>query len=151
MARKKPAGPKTAEQLPYWKTSKSDAGAWLRKAEAEVERYGGTVTLQAKGRDGDRAAFLLDFQFDAGDGSPVRFRAIWPITQPKGDDQAAAERQAATMLFHDVKSRALRVELFGFRQAFFDFLLLPDGRTAGQLAAPDLADLATRLLPPARI
>jgi hypothetical protein len=60
--------------------------------------------------------------------------------------------QAATMLYHDVKAKAVSAKVHGVRAAFFQYLALPDGRTAAQLAAPDLTDRYPRLLaaPPER-
>lgn len=130
-----------AEDLNYWKTSKSNAGAWLDKAEKIVEDLGGTVILRAKGNEGGRTAFLMEFELE-GDC----FRAIWPVLPCKEGDEKAAERQAATMLYHDVKARTLRVAIFGARVAFFDFLLLEDGRTAAQLTNTELLEKTPRAL-----
>lgn len=131
-----------AEDLSYFKTSKSNAGSWLDKTEALIEKHGGSVLLRAKGKNLESSAFLVEFVFEAD-----RFRAVWPVLPSKyeGKDSdpifiRAAERQAATMLHHDCKARCMKVAIFGARLAFFDFLLLDDGRTAGQLSTPELAD-----------
>ena len=50
------------------------------------------------------------------------------------------------MLYHEVKSRSLRLGLFGPRAAYFDFFLLADGRTVGELSTPELTAYAPRLL-----
>jgi hypothetical protein len=50
------------------------------------------------------------------------------------------------MLYHDVKHRCVLVKVFGARQAFFNYLMLPDGRTAAQAATAELVDLYPKLL-----
>lgn len=129
------------EDMNYWKTGKSQPDKWLDNAEDIIERHGGVVTLRAKGKHGDNAAFCMDFRFD-----PNNFRAVWPILPSRNGDIRAAERQAATMLFYDIKSRALKIAIFGARTAFFDFLLLGDGRTAGQISNQNLLDYSPKLL-----
>lgn len=130
-----------AEDLNYWKTSKSNPGTWLDRTEKVIEDLGGTVLLRAKGKEAGRSAFLMEFEIE-GD----RFRAIWPVLPSKSGDESAAERQAATMLYHDAKSRVLRCAVFGARVAFFDFLLLDDGRTAAQLTSRELLENTPKAL-----
>lgn len=136
-----------AEDMPYWKSGQSQPDTWLDKAEAIIEKLGGEVSMRAQGKQDGRKAYLLDFEFQ-----PNRFRAIWPVLPTKNDKGAsikAAERQAATMLYHDVKARSLRANIFGPRTAFFEFLVLGDGRTAGQLTNQQLISLTPKaLLPP---
>lgn len=137
-----------AEDLNYWKTSSSAPDTWIDKAEALIESYGGEVLARAIGRQAGQEAILLEFRF--GDD---RFRLVWPSLPSKyeGDDlkpafRTAARRQAATMLYHDVKARGVRFKIAGPRTAFFEFLQLPDGRAAGELAAPELARAMPKLL-----
>ncbi len=61
------------------------------------------------------------------DGVPTR----------KGNERAA-RIQAATFIYHDVKARCVSARILGKRAAFFTYLMLPDGRTAAQAAAPEL-------------
>lgn len=129
-----------AENISYWKTSKSTSGSWLDKAADVITKLGGEVTMKAEGQQFGRKAFLIDFQF-----LPERFRVIWPVLPTKGNDSKAAERQAATMLYHDVKAKALKASVFGAKAAFFEYQLLPDGRTINQIASVQLLDY----LPPA--
>ena len=76
--------------------------------------------------------------FLTGIRTPHRFKLIWPVLESKYGDQLPAERQAATMMYHDVKSRGLRLAIHGPRLAFFEFLMLPSGYTVGQLEVPEL-------------
>lgn len=54
-------------------------------------------------------------------------------------ERAAARRQAATMVYHDCKARALAAHVFGFRYAFQQFLLMDGGKTVGELAANEIS------------
>ena len=135
-----------AEDLNYWKTSSAAPDTWVDKAEALVEQYGGYVVSRAIGRQGGAEAILLELAF-----GEERFRIVWPSLPSKygAEDTAfrtAARRQAATMLYHDVKARGLRFKIAGPRAAFFEFLMLPDGRCAGELANPDLLSGVPTLL-----
>lgn len=132
-----------AEDLNYWKTSKSQPGTWLDRTESIIEELGGTVQMRAKGQQHGREAYLLEFRF-----GEHRFRAVWPVLPTRTDSEKAARRQAATMMYHDCKARALRCKIHGPRIAFFEFLMLPDGRTAGQLTAPELLEHTPQALLP---
>lgn len=131
-----------AEDLNYWKSGQSSPDTWIDRAKREIVAAGGKVLSEAYGKDETgRAAFLLEFSFGA-----ERFKAIWPVLKSRSGNEKAARIQAATMLYHDVKHRCVLVKVFGARQAFFNYLLLPDGRTAAQAATPDLMDLYPKLL-----
>lgn len=135
-----------AETLNYWKTSKVSPQAWLDKAESLIEEFGGTVHVVAKGKQADRTAYMIEFSFP-----PDQYRAIWPVLPTKGKDTLAAERQAATMLFHDLKARAMRVAVMGPRTTFIDYLMLESGETVAQVSNAQLSSaLPTALLPPGR-
>lgn len=131
-----------ANELNYWKTSRSPAGSWLDKSEAMITSHGGTVHLSAKGNHGGYSAYCIEFAF----GDDV-FKAIWPVLPAQNDnDKPAAERQAATMLYHDIKARCMKIAIFSPRGAFFDMLKLPDGRLAGHLGTPELVEHAGKFL-----
>ena len=134
-----------AEDLNYWKTSSRAAATRIDKAETLIENYGGEVVSRAVGRQAGREAIFVEFSF--GD---EHYRIMWPTLPSKyAEDPAfrtAARRQAATMLYRDIKARGLRFKIAGPRAAFFEFLLLPDGRCAGELANPDLLDGFPKLL-----
>lgn len=136
-----------AEEINYYKTSEASPGSWLEKTEILIEKLGGHVSMVGKGRDEDgRTAFAMEFSFP-----PDRFRAIYPVLPSKWEDPTsvdlrAAERQAATLLFHDVKARCLRSKIFGPRSAFFEFLLLSDGRSVAHLANEELIEYTPKQL-----
>lgn len=117
--------PTSPESLPYWKTSQKSPDYWVGKAKIEVERAGGEVTgegfMNAKGT----AVYLLVFDLESDS-----FRIQWPVLQ--SDEEGAARRQAATMLFHDVKSRCVAARIHGTRNAFLSYLVLPNGKTPAQ-------------------
>lgn len=129
-----------AEEMNYWKSGKSQPDKWLDNAEDIIEKLGGEVSLRAKGKHEDRIAYCMNFSFGSD-----KFKAIWPVLPSKTDDNRSAERQAATMLFHDVKTRALRCSIFGHRVAFFDFMLLENGRLTIELTDNQLIEYVPNL------
>lgn len=133
-----------AEDVNYWKTGQSSPDTWIEKAKAELRAAGARDIEEAFGSSDGRAAYLLAWSF-AGD----RFRAVWPVLTPRVKTPAnerAAKIQAATMLYHDIKAKAVSAKVHGARAAYFQYLALPDGRTAAQLAAPELSERYPRLL-----
>jgi hypothetical protein len=132
-----------ADEVNYWKTGTTAPDTWIDNAKKEIRGAGGRVLSEAFGRDeGGRAAYMLEFTF-----GPERFRAVWPVLPTrKPTDERAARIQAATMLFHDIKAKCVSAKVHGARAAFFQYLALPDGRTAAQLAAPELSAAYPKLL-----
>ncbi len=125
-----------ARDLPYWKTSKSSAEEWVRKACRHIEEAGGRIELCLPSAfQAGRVAHVIGFAIN-GDS----FKLIWPVLAHDPPDDSAAVRQAATMLYHDVKSRVVAARVFGARWAFHAELLLPGGQTAGQLTSPELLE-----------
>ncbi len=123
-----------AASLPYWKTSRSSPEVWVQKACAEIERADGIIDMcLPSAYQAGRMAHVIQFTLD-GDS----FRLAWPTLEH--EDTLAASRQAATMLYHDVKSRCLAARVFGVRWAFQAELLLPDGRTVGHLSTAELIE-----------
>jgi hypothetical protein len=126
----------------YWKSGTSSPDTWIDRTKKEIAAAGGKVLSDAFGRDeAGRAAFMLEFSF--GDDC---YRAVWPVLPSRAGNEKAACIQAATMLYHDVKARCVSAKVLGARSSFFSFLLLPDGRTAAQLAAPELSAQWPKLL-----
>lgn len=122
-----------AEEINYWKTSKSSVSSWLDKTENMILHFGGSVSLVARGSMQNHRAFLIEFTHQNDS-----YRILFPVLKTNTNDIRAAERQAATLIYHDVKARLLRAKLFGIKNAFFEYLLLPDKRTVGELTVPDL-------------
>ena len=134
-----------AEDMNYWKSGQSAPDKWIDDAIRLIEGLGGEVSSQAFGSEqSGKAAYMINFMIDG-----ESFRLIWPVLPVKSgkpSDKIHARRQAATMLYHDVKAKCLKAAIFGARTAFFEHLLLPDGRIASQVSNPELVDLAPRLL-----
>jgi hypothetical protein len=130
-----------AEEVNYWKTGTSGPDAWIDKAKAEIRVAGGKVLNEAFGSQEGRAAFMLEFTF-GGD----RFRAVWPVLPSKTKAERAARIQAATFLYHEIKARCMAAKVLGVQASFFNYLVLPDGRTASQLAMPELTERYPKLL-----
>lgn len=130
-----------AEDVNYWKTGTSGPDTWIDKAKAEIKTAGGRVLNEAFGSSDGRAAFMLEFTFGAD-----RFRVVWPVLTSKTKAERAARVQAATMLYHDVKAKCVSAKVHGARAAFFQYAVLPDGRTAAQVAAPELLEMYPKML-----
>jgi hypothetical protein len=108
------------------------------------------VIAEAFGRQHGEAAFMLRFLLDDD-----TFRVVWPVLEGKyeGDEQNAsflrsARRQAATMLYHDVKASCVKARVMGARTAFFAHLEMNDGRVASELSGAEVARFP-KLLGPA--
>lgn len=127
----------------YWKTSQVAPDTWIDKARREIVAAGGKVLSEAFGSDDQgRAAFLLEFSFGG-----ERFRAVWPVLESRNPkDIRAARIQAATFLYHDIKAKCMSAKVHGARAAFFQYLALPDGRTAAQVAAPEIVSFYPKML-----
>ena len=134
-----------AENLPSWKTSRSSVDSWLDKVKNEITKAGGWVLSTMYGDDHlGRAAFMIAFRFDDD-----TFKMTWPVLRSKSDNLQAAKIQAATMMYHSVKARAVEVRVRGARAAFFGDLMLSDGRTASEASQEAfLAELPMMLPPP---
>lgn len=132
-----------AETVNYWKTGRSSPDTWIDKTKRQIEAVGGVVRAERYGSEtfSGRAAFMLTFTL--GEDS---FKVVWPVLQSETGDEAAARRQAATMLYHDIKAKCISSAVLGARTAFFAHLELPDGRMAMQLSAPELVDAVPRQL-----
>lgn len=115
-----------AEDISYFKTSQSSPDTWIERACAQIEKLGGTVYTHAFGKDNKgNSAYMLQFEIEK-----QPFKAIWPVLPIRDEsNQSGAKRQAATLLFHDIKAKCLEATVKGAKVAFFEYLLLPDGKT----------------------
>lgn len=131
-----------AEDVNFWKTGKSAPDHWIDLTKKQVVALGGKVTAEGFGSDGEgRAAFMLGFSM-AGDN----FKIVWPVLPSVRADEKSARIQAATMLYHYVKSICLYALVVGTRTAFFSHLMLDDGRVASQVASDQLAASVPHML-----
>ena len=135
-----------AEDINYWRTSKSADARWVEKAKQQIEEAGGRVLGDGFGSDATtgQSAYMLAFELNG-----VPYKITWPVlpTKTKKPDIILAARvQAATMLYRDIKARCVTAKVLGTRSAFFSYLLLPNGSTATELAVPELVDQIPELL-----
>lgn len=131
-----------AEDVNFWQTGRSSPDVWIERSKKQIEELGGKVIAEGFGSDGEgRAAFMLGLKIN-GDS----FKIVWPVLPSKTGKHQAARTQAATMLYHYVKSTCLYAVVVGARAAFFSHLMLPDGRMASQVASDDLAFTVPKML-----
>lgn len=122
-----------AEDLNFWKSGKEAPDKWIDLAKRQIEGLGGNVLAEAFGSDGGRSAYILGFEIGG-----ERFKMVWPVVKSKSGDVSAERRQAATTLYHVVKAKCLDVVVRGARVAFAGELLLPNGRTMGEMSNEEL-------------
>lgn len=119
-----------AEDLPYFKTSTVSIDTWIDKAKEEIKRAKGKVETEAFASTDGKEAYLLSFSFGED-----KFSIQWPVLKVRNQkDAKAAKIQAATMLYHDVKSRCVSARVMGIRSAFMGYLLMANGKTADQMS-----------------
>ena len=131
-----------ADDVNFWKTSTGTPDKWIDLAKNQIKTLGGRVTAEGFGSDSaGRAAYMLGFEFEG-----ETYKLVWPVLPSRRGEEKSARVQAVTMLYHYVKSVCLYAIVIGPRAAFFSHLLLPDGRTASQVATPELADTIPHML-----
>lgn len=119
-----------AEDMPYWKTSKSGVESWMDKTEVLIDSIGGRVDTRIIGKSGGKEGIMFGF-FINGDA----YKLMWPVLPTKKEaDRGAALRQCATMIYHDTKARINRIRIFGPRVVFSDWLVLESGKTLAETA-----------------
>lgn len=123
-----------AEELGhYYMTSRSSPDDWLDKTEKLIEGHGGRILSRGYGKVDGRAAYMLGFELEGN-----RYKIVWPVLATKKNEQAA-RIQAVTLMHHDVKAKIVSALVLGNRVAFFQYLMLPDGRTTAEIADDELA------------
>jgi len=127
----------------YWKTSTSSPDVWMDKTKKVIQDIGGLVEAEGYGSSGERAAYMMAFSL-----SGQHYKVVWPVLPTLRGKDIDARRQAATLLYHDIKAKAMTASVLGERVAFFSYLALPDGRIAGEVAAPELGQVFPLSLTP---
>jgi len=131
-----------AEEVNYWMTSSKDSDTWIEDAKREIKSVKGVILGEGFGGDASgRAAFMLMFQIGAD-----QFKVMWPVLPSKTNKPKAAKVQAATMLYHDVKSKVVAAKVLGIRTAFFSYYLLPNGQTASEATGAEFMAQIPQLL-----
>lgn len=131
-----------ANDLNYWKTSKSSPDGWMEKTKKQIENLKGKVLGEGFGsNDEGKAAFMLAFQIEG-----QTFKVIWPVVKSYEGNERAERIQAATSLYHYIKGVCLYAVVVGFRAAFFSHLLLPGGKVASEIANEEISTLLPEAL-----
>jgi hypothetical protein len=120
-----------AEDINYWKSGSSSPDKWLTDIESMIKKAGGVTVGYGWGLDDaiNRGAWIYQFRFKED-----AFKIIWPVLNCRyTGGEIAAKRQAATMLYHDIKAKLMAASVLGTRRAFFSNLLLPNGKTVADL------------------
>jgi len=125
----------------YWQTSQSSPDGWIERAKHIIKALGGEILAEGFGSAGEQAAFMLAFKFQE-----QQYKVVWPVLPTRCGKELPARRQAATMLYHDVKAKAMTASVLGVEAAFFSYMMLPDGRVSNELATPDLLNAFPKLL-----
>jgi hypothetical protein len=127
-----------AEDVNYWKTGRSSADTWLEKAKDIIRSVDGEVLASGSFTEDavGRAGFVLTFSLDG-----EYFTIKWPVLESKTGNLTAARIQAATALYHEVKSACVKLKFIGSRSAFFAYLQLPDGRMVSEARSDELSAL----------
>jgi hypothetical protein len=125
----------------YWQTSQSSPDVWMDRAKRIIQDLGGEIIADAYGSSSGRAAFIIAFKVKG-----QNYKVIWPVLPSYSGKDGAAKRQAATMLYHDVKAKAMTASVLGVEVAFFSYMMLPDGRVSSELTRPELAEAFPKLL-----
>lgn len=131
-----------ADEVDYWKTgSKRSPAQWIELARKQLVDHGATNIVSAEGEASGREAYMLQFEIQG-----ATYKIVWPVLdlpwnlKEKETNRRAARVQAATTLYHDVKACCVKAARYGHRTGFFQFRLLPDGRSVQQLGDAELLD-----------
>lgn len=125
-----------AEEVNYWQTGKTPPDGWIAKCRKEIEEVGGIWLSYLFAEQGDQSAFRIEFSLE-----DQRFRMVWPVLESETGKTLAAQRQAATALYHLIKAKCVEVKFLGAQRAFHANLVLEDGRTAGDLLPGEIKGL----------
>lgn len=119
----------------YWQTSQSSPDQWIEKTRKLIENLDGKVTAEGFGATDANSAFMMAFELNSRS-----YKVVWPVLPSSTGKNSAAKRQAATLLYHDIKAKCMTASVLGAEVAFFSYQQLPDGRVASELTTPELAD-----------
>lgn len=131
-----------AHEVNYFKTSKTQPDTWIERAKKEIRNIGGVIVSEVYGMQDGQAAFQLRFRI-ADEEYLINWRVL-PIIYKT--DERAAVIQAATLLYHDVKHKVVMAKVKGVRRAFLEYLLLPNGVPAGEIASSERHNLLPQIL-----
>jgi hypothetical protein len=130
-----------ADDISYWKTSKNSADHWMAKTKKMIIEHGGIVISDLCGTINGRTAFMINFELEND-----HYRITFPCLPTRHGEELPAKIQAATLIYHEVKSRIMASLVLGNRSAFFQYLMLPSGRTASEEVDPQRTLEALRII-----
>lgn len=120
-----------AEDVNYFNTSLTHPETWIERAKQEIHSIKGKVMQSGFAENASGiAAFSLTFQIN-GDTFQINWETL--PTRVKSSTPLMAKRQAATLLFHDVKHKVVMAKIRGVRSTFAEYLMLPGGQTIGEV------------------
>ena len=138
-----------ADRANYWRTGQRDPDTQLDRAACLIIDAGGVINSRGIGMFGGNESVLLGYELDG-----ESYRIVWPVLIPrrpdKMSDRRAARIQAATFVYHDVKSKCMAAQVLGTRTAMLPYLLTANGRTMAELSNPELEKSLPRMLPEAK-
>jgi len=121
-----------AEDVNYLNTGKSNPDVWIERAKKEIRNISGKILQSGYAEQNGQAAFLLKFQI-GDDTFDIKWQTL-PGHYAR-TTELMRKRQAATLLFHDVKHRCVMAKIRGIRSTFLEYLTLPNGQTMGETVA----------------
>lgn len=121
-----------AEDVNYFNTSTTHFETWIERAKKEITAIGGEVLQSGYAEKGIAGTFMLECII-GGDKYAIRWETL-PARKPK-TSVASLKRQAATLLYHDVKYKCVMAKIRGVRATFLEYLSLPGGQTMGEAVA----------------
>ena len=119
-----------AEEINYWMTSKKSPDTWFDMSIKQIEEVGGKVTHHAMGMQHGRGCMMMAFTL-----ADDTYSLLFPILESSKGNEGAARRQAATLMYHDIKAKCMLVKVFGARFAFCQYLMLNGSPVGQQIAA----------------
>ena len=135
-----------ADRANYWKTGERSADTQLDRSSQLIMDAGGVINARGIGMFGGNESVLLGYELDG-----ESYRIVWPVLVPRNEnsmkDRRAARIQAATFVYHDVKSKCMAAQILGTRTAMLPYLLTANGRTVAELTNPELEKSLPKMLP----
>jgi len=118
-----------AEDVNYFNTSMTHPETWIERAKKEIVDIGGKVLQSGYAEQNGIAAFMLVCDI-GGDTYNIKWDAL--PARKKNTTALQTKRQAATLLYHDVKYKCVMAKIRGVRATFLEYLTLPGGQTMGE-------------------
>ncbi len=131
-----------ADDVAYWKTGTSSPDTWIDKTIRVVKELGGVEISQFFGH-GENAGGV---RTAISHRRRIVSSCLASASNARADDFASAQRQAATLLYHDCKAKAIAASVLGPRNAFIGSLITESGKTVSELATPLIANSIKPLL-----